>query len=243
MASQNKLCIPKRELGLNYPASLHNFLLRIYEVKNLNVSIMSLYSLENLTKTKRNVLQSIDNQIAKSFIPTVFHHNIKTYDGRKRISNKFLTASAAQLLDAMNKSFDFLSTNKWKGYHTYLSHLYDTTLLCVEKMKVKSNNRNVDHYMDGKLDDGKQLNSYKTVEAIVSHQTGTQYLPLLEKLDHKEDYEFIFVTCEDIDNWHPSPSVGESLGTKRQRHHQFRIKLQFHDTSISTFNWLVGGRN
>ena len=135
MVSQNKLCIPKRELGLNYPASLYNFLLRIYEVKNLNVSIMSLNSLENLTKTTRNVLQSIDNQIAKSFIPTVFHHNIKTYDGRKRISNKFLTASAAQLLDAMNKSFDFLSTNKWKGYHTYSSHLYDTTLLCVVSYK------------------------------------------------------------------------------------------------------------
>ena len=111
LQSSKLLYIPQKMKATSFPNKLFNHCINIYEKKNLYVESSSLPRLTDLTKAIRNVLQCLQYRIPKSKIPTIFHHNITTYENRTRIGQDFIRNSANSLLQNMNLcNLLFLST-------------------------------------------------------------------------------------------------------------------------------------
>ena len=128
------LFIPSRMKPTLFPNKIYNHIINIYEENNLRVDSASLNSLVELTRSTRNVLQCLNSRLAKTKIPSIFHHNITTYENRDRIQQDFVKSSANLLLQNMNKcNYIFLSNSKWSDYKTSLE-VYKMDIIFVLKI-------------------------------------------------------------------------------------------------------------
>ena len=184
----------------------------------------------------------MNSRLPKTNIPSIFHHNVTTYDNRDRIQQEFVKSSANLLLQNMNKcNYIFLSNSKWSDYKTLLEDLYDACNLCVENMQLKSN-KEIDRQNQSKEEiNEKRLRKYKIVEGKKDDTIQAIYQPLYLKLLDNKPYEFLIVTPDDIDKWTDSKIKNdETKDASRKRRQRFRDNMIFSKIAYTSYLWYMG---
>jgi hypothetical protein len=134
MGAQKKLSLPSRKINpkLQFPTHLYNFLIDGYHMDELGVFLAKLTILESLTRSVRDLLQSLHGRVKPKLLPPRFQHGYKRDEDKRIRTSARVMIEKASALSHFTSLSTFLVRQSWGSFHEDILSLQELTQITIE---------------------------------------------------------------------------------------------------------------